>query len=90
MEGPECQRLLGLLSEYVDGGLEVDLCSEIERHLAGCENCRIVVDSLNKTIYLYQTASQQVSVPDEVRERLFRCLDIDELVGKGRDRSRAD
>jgi predicted anti-sigma-YlaC factor YlaD len=89
MDHQECRKLLGSLSDYVDGSLQSDLCAEIERHLAECENCRIVVDSLNKTIYLYQTASQQVSVPDEVRERLFRCLDIDELMDKGSDRATA-
>ena len=89
-EHGKCRYLLGSLSDYVDATLEGELGAEIERHLAECENCRIVVDSLNKTIYLYQTASEQVSVPDEVRERLFRCLDIDELVDEGRDRARTD
>lgn len=90
MNHQECRKLLGSLSDYVDGDLQGDLCAKIEAHLAECENCRIVVDSLNKTIYLYQTASEQVSVPDEVRERLFRCLDIDELVDESRDRARTD
>ena len=87
-EQTECQKLLGVISEFVDGNLDADICAEIERHLVECADCRIVVDSLNKTIYLYQTTSQQVTVPDEVRERLFRCLEIDELVDKGRDRAR--
>jgi anti-sigma factor (TIGR02949 family) len=86
-EHTECKKLLGSLSEFLDGSLESDICAEIQRHLAECENCRIVVDSLNKTIYLYQTTSQQVTVPDDVRERLFRCLDIEEMVDKGRDRA---
>lgn len=90
MDHQECQKLLGSLSEYVDGELGSDLCDLIEQHLAGCENCRIVVDSLTKTIYLYQTSAQQVAVPEEVRERLFRCLDIEELVDKGHGQARSD
>ncbi len=37
------QHLLGQLSDYVDGGLEQSTCEEIGRHLADCQNCRVVV-----------------------------------------------
>jgi anti-sigma factor RsiW len=54
MEHPGCRNLLGSLSEFVDGTLEDELCAEIQRHMDGCDNCRVVVDSLRKTIYLYR------------------------------------
>ena len=81
-EHKECRHLLGSLSEYVDGTLEAELCSELERHLAECENCRIVVDSLTKTVYLYQTTSNQESVPDGLRDRLFQRLNLDDYLEK--------
>ena len=80
MEDKNCRHLLNSLSDFIDGSLEADLCAEIEHHLAECENCRIVVDSLNKTIYLYNTASQEVAVPADVRQRLFHCLNLDEYL----------
>lgn len=80
MEPKECQHLLGSLSEYIDGELGDELCVEIERHLTECENCRVVVDSLNKTVYLYQTTSQNVDVPAGLRERLFRRLNLDDYL----------
>ena len=79
MEHRDCKHLLGSLSEYVDGELEGELCAELERHLAECQNCRIVVDSLHKTISLYHTTAQHVDVPNGVRERLFHRLDLDSL-----------
>jgi anti-sigma factor RsiW len=82
MDRENCRLLLASLSEYVDGTLEKELCAEIERHLAGCEDCRIVVDSLNKTIYLYHATAAQVSIPDDVRQRLYSRLDLDEFLGK--------
>jgi anti-sigma factor (TIGR02949 family) len=78
----QCKNLLGSLSEYIDGDLEAELCAEIERHLAGCEDCRVVVDSLAKTVYLYQTTSDEVSVPEGLRKRLYRCLDLDDYLEK--------
>jgi anti-sigma factor (TIGR02949 family) len=79
MDHEHCHDLLTSLSEYVDGVLGENLCSEIERHLAGCENCRIVVDSLRKTIYLYHVTCEPPDVPEDVRQRLFKRLDLDEF-----------
>jgi anti-sigma factor (TIGR02949 family) len=79
----DCRHLLGSLSEFLDGDLESDLCAQIERHLAECPNCKIVVDTLQKTISLYHTASEQETVPEGVRQRLFRRLEIDDLLDNG-------
>jgi anti-sigma factor (TIGR02949 family) len=82
MENHNCRDLLGSLSDYVDGELEAELCAQLEQHLASCENCRIVVDSLHKTVYLYQTTAAQSGVPHGVRERLFSRLNLDEFLKK--------
>ena len=78
--GSECRELLGSISGYVDGSLQEDLCRELERHLSECENCRVVVDTLRKTISLYQTGSANTDVPLGVRERLFKRLELDEFI----------
>ena len=49
----KCHDILDNLSLYIDGGLSADLCREIERHMEGCENCRVVIDTLTKTVKLY-------------------------------------
>jgi anti-sigma factor RsiW len=74
-----CESLLGSLSDYVDGTARAELCREIERHLADCDNCRIVVDTLKKTVSLYQTTSA-TEIPADVRERLFIRLDLDDFL----------
>ena len=82
MNSKECRHLLGSLSDYVDGELATELCEEIERHMQDCEDCRIVVDSLRKTIYLYQISADPPAVPQDVRARLFERLDLDDLLEK--------
>ncbi|MEJ5203657.1 MAG: zf-HC2 domain-containing protein [Anaerolineales bacterium] len=71
-----CHDLIETLSDYVDGNLNPVLCEELERHLRECPNCRIVVNTLRKTIELYQKEAQEETLPDDVRERLFRRLDL--------------
>jgi anti-sigma factor RsiW len=79
MEKKECKSLLGSLSEYVDGSAGDEVCRELERHLADCEDCRIVVDTLKKTVYLYHS-SKETDLPMAVRERLFKRLNLDEFL----------
>ena len=82
MADHNCRDLLHSLSDYVDGILEDEICNEIERHMEGCENCRVVIDSLRKTIYLYHSTAPSPEVPDDVRERLYRRLNLDEFLGR--------
>lgn len=77
-----CQQLLASIGEYVEGELGVELCQELEHHISGCENCRVVVDTLSKTIYLYHSAAQETNVPGDVRGRLFETLKLDDLIAR--------
>jgi len=75
-----CANLLGSLSEYIDGALSPELCQEIEKHLAGCENCRVVLNTTRRTIDLVHFPENQQTVPADVRERLFKRLSLDDYL----------
>jgi predicted anti-sigma-YlaC factor YlaD len=79
---PQCKLILGSLSDFIDGELQEELCAEIEEHLKGCDNCRIVVNTLRKTVELYERTSEQVELPEEVKERLFLKLDLKDFLNK--------
>ena len=75
-----CKALLGSLSDYVDGSLSDELCREIDRHLSECQDCRIVVDTLHRTVSLYHKSAEDAEVPGAVRERLFRVLNLEDYL----------
>jgi len=75
-----CGELLASLSDYADGSLEESLCRELEQHLAACDDCRVVLNTLKKTVELYRTKANS-EMPAGVRERLFRRLSLEELMG---------
>jgi len=75
-----CQALLGSLSEYIDGELPANLCEEIEKHLEGCDNCRVVLNTTKRTIDLVQIPVDEETVPADVRERLFLRLNLDDYL----------
>ncbi len=72
-EHPQCRELLHQLSEYIDGTLEASLCAELEAHLSGCSDCRVMVDTVRKTITLYR-AGAVTELPPAVQERLLQVL----------------
>ncbi|MEI6291452.1 MAG: zf-HC2 domain-containing protein [Chloroflexota bacterium] len=75
-----CKALLGNLSSFIDGELDDNLCQELQKHMQGCENCRVVYDTLTRTIYLYQANEREHELPDDVRGRLFSSLKLDDLI----------
>ncbi len=76
-----CDRWIGALSTYLDGEAEAALCEEIEQHIATCENCRVVVDTLRKTVLLYREEPRD-ALPTEVRARLYKALKLDDFLEK--------
>jgi anti-sigma factor RsiW len=71
--------LLHDLSEYLDGTASAEVCAEIERHLAECEDCTAVVDTMRKTVSLYRKLPQP-ELPAGARARLFKTLDLSEFL----------
>ena len=81
----DCNRVLTHLNDYIDHKLSPDLCAELEAHLAECENCRVVFDTLNKTLYLvHQLREQPPELPEEVEYRLFAVMKLDRFIPKRR------
>jgi len=81
IDRPTCRSLLGFLSDYVDGELGEELCQEIESHTAECQNCRVVVDTLRKTVSLYhESAAESADIPDEMRAKLFKTLNLEDFL----------
>ena len=79
-----CRRYLSSLGDYVEGVLSADLCDELEAHMAICENCRVVVNTLARTITLYRQMPSP-ELPSAVKERLFAVLDLKPYIDAGED-----
>jgi anti-sigma factor RsiW len=69
----KCDELLKLLNDYVDGTVDPAICAEFQKHMAGCNPCQVVVDTVRKTITLYKQG-QPYELPVEFRQRLHEVL----------------
>lgn len=70
----DCKDLLGALSEYLDGNEQAEMCTELRRHMDTCERCRVVVDSVKRTIELYRDDDRIAEIPVDSQIRLHRTL----------------
>jgi anti-sigma factor RsiW len=68
-----CEDLLRMLNDYVDGDIDPGVCAAFDQHLEGCNPCRMVVDTIRKTITLYKD-EEVYDIPLAFRERLHQTL----------------
>ena len=68
-----CTDLLTHLSDYFDDQLSPRLIEEIRAHTAGCQHCRVVLDTTEQTIKVYK-GKEIYEVSDELRERLHSAI----------------
>jgi len=69
----DCSEVLEQLSEFLDEEAREELCRAIEAHLSRCQDCRLEVDTLKRTIVLYQN-DEPVEMPFTVRSTLQAAL----------------
>jgi len=69
----KCEELPKVLNEYVDRTVDPGICEELERHMADCNPCQVVVDNIRKTIQLYR-AGECHELPLEFQSRLHAAV----------------
>jgi predicted anti-sigma-YlaC factor YlaD len=68
-----CRNIIKELTNYLDEALDPILKSSIEKHLEGCEDCRVVVDTTRKTIQIFCN-SEPAPLPEDTKMRLRDAL----------------
>jgi hypothetical protein len=69
----KCEELLRMLNDYVDGDIDPGICEEFQKHLTGCNPCKIVVDNIHKTITLYKNDCEY-KMPVQFRRKLHEAM----------------
>jgi anti-sigma factor RsiW len=72
-----CQVLVAQLNDYLDGELPPDLYAELDAHLADCPACRVLFDTLGKTVQIVRTLDRMPpELPADVERRLLVRLGL--------------
>lgn len=59
-----CQELVELITDYLDGALSSTERSRFEAHLAVCADCRAYLGQMHQTLYLLGTLSEEAISPE--------------------------
>ena len=65
----KCGKLIQNISDYIDGEVDESLCGELKEHLTGCDNCRIMVDTLKQTFFLCRDGKKE-NLPESLQNKL--------------------
>ncbi|MBI4459342.1 MAG: zf-HC2 domain-containing protein [Acidobacteria bacterium] len=68
-----CKKLLSELSNYLDNEIESQVREELEKHIAKCPNCWVIIDSTRKTLQIFQ-GYEPYPLPEELRHKLQEAL----------------
>jgi hypothetical protein len=74
MMNPQCQEMLKLLLDFVDGTLEHDRDEEFRRHLCGCLPCYVYLQTYETTIRITRSLPK-CQMPKECEQRLLAMLE---------------
>lgn len=78
-----CADLMQQLADYLDEEPSEAVCQAVESHMADCADCTAMVNTLRKTIDLYHRQPPDSGLPTDIRLRLFRRLQLDDLINAG-------
>ena len=72
-----CKEFIGHLDGFLDDELAGEVRAELERHLARCSTCQVVVDQSRKTLSIVTEAGTfdlAQSLPESVTARIMRRI----------------
>lgn len=68
-----CDEVIQLLTDYIDGELEPGSQGELDRHFKGCCSCQKFLETFKTTVRLTGTFRCE-DIPPDVSEELHRFL----------------
>ena len=71
--GLNCQKIMDLLVDYVDGELDPETAQKLEEHLQGCSPCVKFIDSYRQTGAICRDALS-IEMPEPLKSSLFEFL----------------
>jgi anti-sigma factor RsiW len=69
-----CDELVELVTDYLDGALEAETDGRVADHLAGCDGCTTYVDQMRQTITTLGSSPPDVELTDEARSALLAAF----------------
>jgi anti-sigma factor RsiW len=69
----DCDQVVELVTEYLDGCLDAGILAAFEAHLVECDDCDVYLDQIRRTIAITGSVSADV-LPEQTRAGLLKAF----------------
>ena len=69
-----CDELVELVTDYLDGVLDDEVQQGVTDHLAGCDGCTTYVEQIRQTITTVGSSPPDVELSDDARDALLAAF----------------
>lgn len=73
------KKMVDQICDFMGEDIDSPACQEVSDHINMCPTCKIYFDTVKKTVTLCREMDDEKKVPDDVSNRLFKILNLDEL-----------
>ena len=79
MKSPKHQNVYEQICDFMGEDLDAPACKEVADHLESCPKCKVYFDQVKQTVTLCREIDKEKVVPDEVKNRFFKVLNLNDL-----------
>jgi predicted anti-sigma-YlaC factor YlaD len=72
-------KIIKEICDFMGEDLDAPACREVAEHIENCPTCQIYFDTVKKTVTLCRELEENKKLPNEVHQRLYKVLKLDEL-----------
>jgi predicted anti-sigma-YlaC factor YlaD len=79
MKSKKHQNVYEQICDFMGEDLDAPACKEVADHLESCPKCKVYFDQVKKTVTLCRDIEKEKQVPVDVKDRLFKVLNLTDL-----------
>jgi predicted anti-sigma-YlaC factor YlaD len=86
MNKAEHKQIIKQICDFMGEDIDSPACQEVADHLNTCPTCRVQFDTVKKTVTLCREMDDEKKLPDDVKNRLYKVLDLEQIKSRNDDK----
>jgi hypothetical protein len=82
MNSPMHKEVYKQICDFMGEDLDAPVCKEVAEHLESCPKCKVYLDTVKKTVTICQETEKEKELPQDIKKRLFKVLNLGDLSTK--------
>jgi predicted anti-sigma-YlaC factor YlaD len=79
MTSMDHKKMVEQICDFMGEDIDSPACQEVADHLKMCPTCKVYFDTVKKTVTLCRDMENDKKLPEDVTNRLYKVLNLDEI-----------